>query len=54
MMPEQRTVQVGEVALGNHLPLALIAGPCAIESREHALTMAGELKAAADRARHRR
>ena len=43
-MPEQRTVRIGEVALGNHLPLAVIAGPCAIESREHALTMAGELK----------
>ena len=37
-MPEQRTVRIGEVALANHLPLALIAGPCAIESREHALT----------------
>ena len=44
-MPEQRTVRIGEVALANHLPLAVIAGPCAIESREHALTMAGELKA---------
>ena len=44
MMPEQRTVRVGEIAIGNHLPLALIAGPCAIESREHALMMAGELQ----------
>ncbi|MFO1047190.1 MAG: 3-deoxy-8-phosphooctulonate synthase [Geminicoccaceae bacterium] len=44
-MPEQRTVRVGNVAIANHLPLAVIAGPCAIESREHALSMAGELKA---------
>jgi 2-dehydro-3-deoxyphosphooctonate aldolase (KDO 8-P synthase) len=26
----------GKVAVGNDLPLALIAGPCAIESRQHA------------------
>jgi 2-dehydro-3-deoxyphosphooctonate aldolase (KDO 8-P synthase) len=42
-----RTVHVGSVAFGNDLPLALIAGPCAIESREHALMMAKELKAIA-------
>lgn len=34
-----RHVQVGRLKLGNDLPLALIAGPCAIESREHALEM---------------
>jgi 2-dehydro-3-deoxyphosphooctonate aldolase (KDO 8-P synthase) len=37
-------VAVGGVRFGNALPLALIAGPCALESREHALEMAGELK----------
>jgi 2-dehydro-3-deoxyphosphooctonate aldolase (KDO 8-P synthase) len=35
---------VGDVEVANHLPLALVAGPCALESREHALMMAGELK----------
>jgi 2-dehydro-3-deoxyphosphooctonate aldolase (KDO 8-P synthase) len=32
------------VRLGNHLPLVLIAGPCALESRAHALDMAAALK----------
>ena len=32
-----RHVKIGQLAVGNDLPLALIAGPCAIESREHAL-----------------
>ena len=35
-----RTVQVGPVAIGNHLPLAFICGPCQIESRAHALATA--------------
>ena len=34
---------------GNHLPLALIAGPCALESRAHALEMATALKEIAAR-----
>ena len=32
------------VRFGNALKLALIAGPCALESREHAFDMAGALK----------
>jgi len=39
----------GAVAFGNDLPLAFIVGPCALESRDHALTMAGALRAMADR-----
>jgi len=38
------TVTVGDVRFGNALPLALIAGPCALESRAHALEMASALK----------
>jgi 2-dehydro-3-deoxyphosphooctonate aldolase (KDO 8-P synthase) len=38
------TVAAGPVAFGNHLPLALIAGPCQMESRQHAFDMAGALK----------
>ena len=34
-----RHVRIGELTLGNDLPLALIAGPCAIESRGHAMEM---------------
>ncbi|MEZ5859379.1 MAG: 3-deoxy-8-phosphooctulonate synthase [Geminicoccaceae bacterium] len=36
-------VEVGRVVIGQARPLALIAGPCAIESREHALMMAERL-----------
>jgi len=38
-----RIVTVGKVAFANHLPLAVIAGPCAMESRAHALEMAAAL-----------
>jgi 2-dehydro-3-deoxyphosphooctonate aldolase (KDO 8-P synthase) len=37
-------VGIGNVRFGNALPLALIAGPCALESRDHALEMASALK----------
>src|ERR1051325_9829168 len=37
-------VTIGAVRFGNNLPLALIAGPCAIESKAHALEMASALK----------
>ncbi len=38
------TVSIGAVRFGNALPLALIAGPCALECRAHALEMASALK----------
>src|SRR3954449_9304549 len=37
-------VNVGKISFGNALPLALIAGPCALESRDHAFEMASALK----------
>ena len=37
-------VKVGDTIFGNELPLALIAGPCQLESRQHAFDMAGALK----------
>jgi 2-dehydro-3-deoxyphosphooctonate aldolase (KDO 8-P synthase) len=43
------TVAVGAVRFGNSLPLSLIAGPCALESRAHALEMAVALKEIAAR-----
>jgi len=43
-------VRVASVEIGNALPLALIAGPCQLESREHALEMASALKEIAGRA----
>src|SRR6187397_1104729 len=42
-------VEVGAVRFGNRLPLTLIAGPCALESRAHALEMASALKEIAAR-----
>ncbi|MBV9982156.1 3-deoxy-8-phosphooctulonate synthase [Bradyrhizobium sp.] len=37
-------VTAGSVAFGNNLPLAVIAGPCQLESRTHALEVATALK----------
>ncbi len=42
-------VEAGSVRFGNHLPLGIIAGPCAMESRDHALEMASALKEIAAR-----
>jgi 2-dehydro-3-deoxyphosphooctonate aldolase (KDO 8-P synthase) len=42
-MTAPRTVTVGPVAIANDRPFALIAGPCAIESRGHAREMAQAL-----------
>jgi 2-dehydro-3-deoxyphosphooctonate aldolase (KDO 8-P synthase) len=39
-----RHVRAGNVTFGNDLPLVLIAGPCALEGRQHAFDMAGKLK----------
>lgn len=36
-------VNVGSLKIGNDLPFTLIAGPCVLESRDHALEMAGTL-----------
>jgi 2-dehydro-3-deoxyphosphooctonate aldolase (KDO 8-P synthase) len=42
-------VAVGNVQFGNALPLVLIAGPCALESRDHALDMASAVAEIAGR-----
>lgn len=42
-MPNHVTISPN-VVVGNDLPLVLIAGPCALESRAHALEMASALK----------
>ncbi|MBN8543350.1 MAG: 3-deoxy-8-phosphooctulonate synthase [Alphaproteobacteria bacterium] len=36
-------VKAGNVTFGNDLPFVLIAGPCQMESRDHALDMSGKL-----------
>ncbi|MEN3930818.1 3-deoxy-8-phosphooctulonate synthase [Microvirga sp. W0021] len=45
----QNVVTVGSVRFGNELPLSIIAGPCAMESREHAFEMATALKEITER-----
>src|SRR5215213_1841882 len=47
--PANAVVAVGQVRFGNALPLSLIAGPCALESRGHALETASALKEIAAR-----
>jgi 2-dehydro-3-deoxyphosphooctonate aldolase (KDO 8-P synthase) len=47
-LPSQTAVGIGSVRFGNRLPLALIAGPCAMESRDHALEMASALQEIAE------
>jgi 2-dehydro-3-deoxyphosphooctonate aldolase (KDO 8-P synthase) len=42
-------VSAGSVRFGNDLPISIIAGPCALESRAHALEVAGALKEIAAR-----
>jgi 2-dehydro-3-deoxyphosphooctonate aldolase (KDO 8-P synthase) len=37
-------VNVGNITLGNDLPFVLIAGPCVLESRDHALEMSGAIQ----------
>ncbi|EJF83883.1 2-dehydro-3-deoxyphosphooctonate aldolase [Bartonella elizabethae Re6043vi] len=41
-------VKVGNVIFSNEMPLSLIAGPCQMESRDHAFEMAGCIKTIAD------
>ena len=44
-----RTVEIGGVAFANDRPLGLIAGPCALESRAHALEVAEAIAGIAGR-----
>ena len=45
VQPEDTVVRIGDVRLGNG-HFAIIAGPCAVESEEQALTIARHVKAA--------
>ncbi|WP_413993516.1 3-deoxy-8-phosphooctulonate synthase [Labrys okinawensis] len=42
-------VSVGNLRIGNDLPFTLIAGPCQMESRDHAMEMAAGIKEITDR-----
>jgi 2-dehydro-3-deoxyphosphooctonate aldolase (KDO 8-P synthase) len=45
-----RSVRIGDWTFGKDLDFLFIAGPCVIESEEHAVQMAGSLKACSERA----
>src|SRR5690242_9043904 len=49
-MTPNATVKIGPVEVGNDRKLVLIAGPCQLESRAHALEMASALKEIAAKA----
>ncbi len=42
-MTNSKHVQIGNLTVGNDLPLAIIAGPCQMESMIHAVDIAGHL-----------
>ena len=42
-MTDSRHIRIGTLEIGNDLPLSLIAGPCVLESRQHALEMSHAL-----------
>src|ERR1700685_126662 len=50
-MHPAREISIGSVRIGGNQPLVLIAGPCVIESEEHALKMAERLAEIAANAR---
>ena len=43
-----RTVTIGNITIGNDAPIALIAGPCQLESLEHARMMAEHISEACE------
>ena len=49
MVSASKIVSVGNVTFGNDLRISVIAGPCQLESRAHALEVAGALKEIAAR-----
>ncbi|NQW01721.1 MAG: 3-deoxy-8-phosphooctulonate synthase [Rhodospirillales bacterium] len=47
-MTEAKQVRIGSLSVANNQPITIIAGPCAMESRGHAMDMAGALVEMAD------
>ncbi len=45
-----KDVQIGNVTVSNNRPLSVIAGPCQLESRDHAMMIATEMARACDQA----
>ena len=49
MTKPNSSVTVGDVTFSNNAPLSIIAGPCQMESRNHAFDMAGSIKEITDK-----
>ena len=49
-MTEARTIDIGSLRVANNRRLTLIAGPCALESRQHAQEMSAAIKEITDQA----
>ncbi len=43
-MQKQLNINIKNVCFGNQKPLSIIAGPCALESKDHAFDVCGKLK----------
>ncbi|MFD1344454.1 3-deoxy-8-phosphooctulonate synthase [Litorisediminicola beolgyonensis] len=50
MTSETKAVNIGSIQVGNDRPLMLIAGPCQLESLDHARMLAGRIAEAAEAA----
>ena len=48
-MQTNATVKIGKLEIANDKPFTLIAGPCQLETRQHAFDMAGAIKEITDR-----
>ena len=47
-MTAQKHIRIGRITCGNDLPLTVIAGPCQLESRDHAMMIAETMVRACD------
>lgn len=48
-MTPNSSIQIGNITVSNSAPIAVFAGPCALESRDHALETASALKEISER-----
>jgi 2-dehydro-3-deoxyphosphooctonate aldolase (KDO 8-P synthase) len=48
-MMQNKTINIGNYEIANNLPFTLIAGPCQMESRSHAMMVAEQLKNICDK-----
>ena len=49
MTKQQLTIQISNFEVANNLPIAIIAGPCVIQDKNHAIMMSSRLREIADK-----